>query len=869
MSGNHAASGVRSYNVQYRDSDRPNAPWHDWVVNRNADRPYELFTGQPGHTYFFRCQATDHAGNTDPYPNNPDASIRVDPASRPPTPWWNGAYGYKRNLTILNNMASVVMPVGYPVHLHFDSGTTPTAAELYGASQSTTKCDDLRIVSNDTAQLNRVRDTCSASAIDIWSRSQVSITGGGSDSTSHQLYYDNPSAVNPPAQRSLVFYPAIDAYHLRVFDMREGQGSTVHDATGNGDATLGSELTWQSGKFGPAVRIPGDLTPEPRPAINAGYGPQPSCDFTVEMWVRRLDGHHYDSVLAQQEIGWDDPSRWVFAISGDHLRLGIADRGDAYSNATVGAATFFDNWHHLAATYRCDGEIRFYIDGRLDTTQTLPSGGLNSASAPLHIGNNVYQTNRIGADVWGFALSNAVRTNFTYGQFADVKFEPTLATGQALTPPEAGSPDLVIQDLATYPHPAGGIIVQATVENQGNLETQNGFFTDLYLNVPPSGVGDYASLQFWVNQPIAAGDTVQLTTVITDIVGLGTTFPQLLNPTGEANGTLYAQTDTAGAVPESNDGNNIFTNGTGFCVAAADAYEAGSGATNELSNSGFENGSGGNPTGWQQDAWMSNGATFKWDNVEAHNGDRSAMLQATTANDIRWIQAVTLQPNTNYRLSGWIKTENVVHDEGTQVAGANLGLYGTWLHTDGLFGTNDWTYVSMEFDSGAVTETDIAARLGYWSGIATGTAWFDDIQLVNLDALNAGDDLPGTATTIELGAKQTHNFDRPGDEDWFRFTAEGGKTYTLHTSDLGASADTYLYLYAPDATTLLASNDDYEGSLASLIEWTAPTNGTYYMLVRHWNPNAGGCGTGYEIEVYEGSALPVPELYLPVIAKPS
>jgi PKD repeat protein len=84
-----------------------------------------------------------------------------------------------------------------------------------------------------------------------------------------------------------------------------------------------------------------------------------------------------------------------------------------------------------------------------------------------------------------------------------------------------------------------------------------------------------------------------------------------------------------------------------------------------------------------------------------------------------------------------------------------------------------------------------------------------------------------------------------GDQDWIKFHAEAGITYTLHTFGLGESSDTYLYLYGTDGVTLLASSDDYGGTLASQIRWRAPINGTYYVLIQHWNPNIGGCGTGY------------------------
>jgi len=93
------------------------------------------------------------------------------------------------------------------------------------------------------------------------------------------------------------------------------------------------------------------------------------------------------------------------------------------------------------------------------------------------------------------------------------------------------------------------------------------------------------------------------------------------------------------------------------------------------------------------------------------------------------------------------------------------------------------------------------------------------------------------------------NFHAVGDEDWLAFTATAGVTYTIQTGDLGLSADTYVYLYDTDSTTLLASNDDYGGTLASQIEWQAPADGTYYVMVRHWNPNVGGCGTGYGVAI--------------------
>ena len=80
-------------------------------------------------------------------------------------------------------------------------------------------------------------------------------------------------------------------------------------------------------------------------------------------------------------------------------------------------------------------------------------------------------------------------------------------------------------------------------------------------------------------------------------------------------------------------------------------------------------------------------------------------------------------------------------------------------------------------------------------------------------------------------------------------------TYTIGTGNLGPNADTVLSLYASDGTTLLASNDDYNGTPASQITWQAPTSGTYYIQVTDWSQFVGGCGTTYNLSVTQGASI--------------
>ncbi|MCL4830781.1 MAG: serine protease, partial [Caldilineaceae bacterium] len=112
------------------------------------------------------------------------------------------------------------------------------------------------------------------------------------------------------------------------------------------------------------------------------------------------------------------------------------------------------------------------------------------------------------------------------------------------------------------------------------------------------------------------------------------------------------------------------------------------------------------------------------------------------------------------------------------------------------------------------------------------------------------DNSAGAAKSIGTdGSRQTHNFHAAGDNDWVKFTATSGRQYTIETSNLGSGSDTYIYLYDTNGSSQLAANDDGGSGLASRIVWSAPGNGTYYVRIRHYNSNASGSTTNYDISV--------------------
>lgn len=81
-SGTDATSGLVGYDVQYREG---NGTWTDWKLN--FTNTTAVFTGQDGRTYTFRVRASDLAGNTGAYPENPKTTTTIRlPGSGPQPP---------------------------------------------------------------------------------------------------------------------------------------------------------------------------------------------------------------------------------------------------------------------------------------------------------------------------------------------------------------------------------------------------------------------------------------------------------------------------------------------------------------------------------------------------------------------------------------------------------------------------------------------------------------------------------------------------------------------------------------------------------------------------------------------------------------
>jgi len=127
--------------------------------------------------------------------------------------------------------------------------------------------------------------------------------------------------------------------------------------------------------------------------------------------------------------------------------------------------------------------------------------------------------------------------------------------------------------------------------------------------------------------------------------------------------------------------------------------------------------------GWSIDPRARYAVQF-YDNV-AQDGTKSLYLKADRFANGRWSSKVLLKPWSRYRFTGWLKTENIVPEKGK---GAGFRMDGLKHESSGFTGTNDWTRVKYEFETGNDDCVTISCVLGI-DGNAKGSAWFDNMKL--------------------------------------------------------------------------------------------------------------------------------------------
>ncbi len=235
--------------------------------------------------------------------------------------------------------------------------------------------------------------------------------------------------------------------------------------------------------------------------------------------------------------------------------------------------------------------------------------------------------------------------------------------------------------------------------------------------------------------------------------------------------------------------------------------------------------------------------------------------------------------------------EILVENIGAAAAAADVGFY---LSTDTVIDVND---VFVDFTSiGIVPAGDSTTVSGVvqWptdlNGEYTFGLFVDDLnQVFESDETNNTTYFPpvflgsGDQNCIDDFAEpddtrlEARQFTLPLDrnyrtctdsEDWLRFDASAGSTYTISTSRLLSNSDTALDLYDANGT-LVATNDDVVGaeSLNSAINYTAATSGALFLRMRQYE-NARGRDRGFFINIRENDTRPNLIAYLTLPSGP-
>lgn len=159
-----------------------------------------------------------------------------------------------------------------------------------------------------------------------------------------------------------------------------------------------------------------------------------------------------------------------------------------------------------------------------------------------------------------------------------------------------------------------------------------------------------------------------------------------------------------------------------FALAAVVFAQAATGG-NALPNGSFERPLI-RPEGWDQHTYGGR-AAFGY-GQDGRGGSACVSIASETGADAAWFTRARVLAYSRYRLSGWIKTDGLRPSGGK---GALINLHqGPSGQSEALSGDTDWTQVSFEFETGAHETVQINCLFGGW-GLATGKAWFDDLEL--------------------------------------------------------------------------------------------------------------------------------------------
>ncbi|MFZ5390966.1 MAG: LamG domain-containing protein, partial [Patescibacteria group bacterium] len=159
----------------------------------------------------------------------------------------------------------------------------------------------------------------------------------------------------------------------------EGQGSTAYNSiTGGANGNI-SNATWTtSGKQSKALSFNGTSSVVTIASPLGSTGPN---QLTLSTWLKRTR-----TATQEYVVDSDGDESTIMILSNDKVRCNYWN-GTASQYVDSNVTITDTNWHHVTCAFDYGNNIKVYIDGQLDNTNSAPSGVLgNGALTNSYIG---------------------------------------------------------------------------------------------------------------------------------------------------------------------------------------------------------------------------------------------------------------------------------------------------------------------------------------------------------------------------------------------------------------------------------------------------------------------------------------------------
>jgi murein DD-endopeptidase MepM/ murein hydrolase activator NlpD len=123
------------------------------------------------------------------------------------------------------------------------------------------------------------------------------------------------------------------------------------------------------------------------------------------------------------------------------------------------------------------------------------------------------------------------------------------------------------------------------------------------------------------------------------------------------------------------------------------------------------------------------------------------------------------------------------------------------------------------------------------------------------ESTDPGDDEQATATQLIVAEEQTHNFCPSGDVDWLTFQAVTGQELEFSAAPTGTNSAVAMMLFDSDGSTVLGEVHPANANSSSVLAWTAPADGIYFLRLTPQDAKTFGTDAAYTVKFVQASTV--------------